>query len=106
MNAFVGAAIAGVAGLLLAGCGLTSTVDGVAATVPPERLADCPPTTVGETLPTDAAPVAVLQCGRRTELVPGDGEWKFDVRAQDEVEDGARRLSGRQRAAEVVEPRP
>lgn len=71
-----------VAGLLLAGCGSASGVDGVAATVPPARLADCPPTTVGETMPPAAAPTAVLRCERRTELVPGDGEWTFDVRSR------------------------
>ena len=76
----MGPAIVAVAGLLLVGCGPTGAVDGTATTVPPERLADCPPTTVGEPLPTDAFPTAVLTCDRRKELVPGDGEWTFDVR--------------------------
>jgi hypothetical protein len=82
MNARAGHALAAVAVLLLAGCGPTGSVDGVAATVPPERLLDCPPTTVGETLPADATPTAVLRCDRRDELVPGDGEWTFDVRSR------------------------
>jgi hypothetical protein len=82
VNARAGLAIAALAGLLLAGCGPAGSVDGLAATVPPERLADCPPSTVGEQLPRDAAPTAVLRCDRRNELVPGDGEWTFDVRSR------------------------
>jgi hypothetical protein len=82
VNGRAGLAIAAVAGLLLAGCGPAGSADGLAVTVPPERLADCPPTTVGEALPTDALLTAVLRCDRRNELVPGDGEWTFDVRSR------------------------
>jgi hypothetical protein len=80
VNARAGLAIAAIAGLAVAGCGPVVTKGEPAVTVAPRQLADCPPTTTGEAIPLDAVPTAVLRCDRRTERVPGDGEWTVDVR--------------------------